>query len=426
VRRGPLSRRAFLRGAGGALIGLPMLQAMAPRRARAAALPSRFIVVYSPNGHPKSYFQAPAGSADPLASPILRPLDELRDRTLVLEGIGLRSAERLGHECIGSLLTGMRPGAGPSLDQEMAQVLGTTRLGSLELGVSIPAAPAGRVHLSFTGRDRPRPATNDPRLVFDRIFPTPNADGMAVAARVIRRRSVLDGVKSNLGQLLPQVSSADRATLQQHMDAVRELELGLDRVVPQACQPGMRPPPIELTLHQAADQLSRMQVELLRLAMVCDATRVATLMLGEAGSPRAFPFLGLRTDDPRDNWVNLSHRTDEASRNQHSLISTWCAERVRDLARGLQSTPEAEAGWTALDRTMILWMTECNPDHTTDDVPMVLVGGNKFMAFRPGRVARYQTGTSHNHLLLALLLLMGGRQASFGNAAYCKEPLSLL
>ena len=423
MRRGPLPRRTILRGAGGALIGLPFLQAMAPRRARAAERPSRFIVLYSPNGHPRSYFQAPAGSADWLASPILAPLNDVRDRTLVLEGIGLPSAERLGHECIGSLLTGTRPGAGPSLDQEMAQVLGPTRLGSLELGVSIPAAPAGRVHLSFAGRDRPRPAVNDPRQVFDRIFPTPDAASISVAARVMRRRSVLDGIKSNAERMLSQVGSADRVSVQQHLDSVREVELGLDRVLPQACQPGLRPQPIELTVHEAADQLAKLQVELLRLAMVCDATRVATLMLGEAGSPRTFPFLGLRTDVSREFWVNLSHRTDEASRNRHALISTWCAERLRDLARKLMWIDE---DGMAMDRTMILWMTECNPDHTTDDVPMVLVAGKGFPAITPGRVARYQTGTSHNHLLLALLLLMGGRQASFGNPLFCKEPLSLL
>jgi hypothetical protein len=423
MTRTALARRTFLRGTGGALIGLPWLQAMAPRRAQAAGNTSRFIVVYSPNGHPRSYFQAPAGSTDPVASPILMPLSELRDRTLVLEGIGLPSAQRLGHECIGSLLTGDRPGAGPSLDQEMVQLLGSTRLGSLELGVSIPSAPAGRVHLSFAGSDRPRPAMNDPRLVFDRIFPTPDADAAALAARAMRRRSVLDDVKSSFTQFLSQVGSADRATVQQHLDAIRELERGLSQAGPAACQPGQRPPPIELTQHGAAGQLATMQIELLRLAMVCDATRVGTVMLGEAGSPRAFPFLGLRADEPKQNWVNLSHQTDETSRNRHALISTWCAERVRDLASGLKATKEGD--WTVLDRTMILWMTECNPDHTTDDVPMVLVGGGSFMAFRPGRVARYATGTSHNNLLLALLSLFGGRQASFGNSAYCKDPLSL-
>ena len=422
MRRWPLLRRTFLRGAGGALIGLPWLQAMAPRRA-AAAQPGRFIALYSPNGHPRTYFQPPAGATDPVASPILTPLRELRDRTLVLEGVGLPSAERLGHECIGSLLTGMRPGAGPSLDQELIPVLGPTRLGSLELGVSIPAAPTGRVHLSFAGQDRPRPAVSDPRLVFDRIFPVPAAASASVAARVMRRRSVLDGVKRNLDRVLSEVSNADRPTVQQHLDSVREVELGLDRLMPQACQPGPRPAAIELTVHEAADQLARLRIDLLRLAVACDATRVATILLGEAASPRTFGFLGPPTD-PAESWVDLSHRTDEASRGRHARISTWCAERLADLARKLQATPDGDG--TALDRTVILWMTECNPDHTTDDVPMVVVSGKQLRSISGGKVARHQTGTSHNQLLLALLLQLGGRQGSFGNPRFCREPLSLL
>ena len=50
---------------------------------------------YTPNGHPLSSFRAPAGAANPLATPILQPLTQHRDRLLVMQGIGylvLRSA----------------------------------------------------------------------------------------------------------------------------------------------------------------------------------------------------------------------------------------------------------------------------------------------------------------------------------------------
>ena len=43
-----ISRRAILRGAAGAAIALPWLEAMSPRRARAATTPKRFIVMFSP------------------------------------------------------------------------------------------------------------------------------------------------------------------------------------------------------------------------------------------------------------------------------------------------------------------------------------------------------------------------------------------
>jgi hypothetical protein len=424
VRRGPLPRRTFLRGAAGTLIGLPWLEAMTARPARGASpglTPApRFVVFYTPNGHPLSAFRAPAGAVNPLATPILQPLTAHRDRLLVMEGIGYPSAERLGHECIGSLLTGARPGAGVSLDQEMVRALGPTRLGSLELGVSIPAAPAGRVHLSFAGSNRPRPAINDPRLVFDQIFP---GDGNTAAVQQLaaRRRSILDGVKANLDRTLTVVGSGDRLALQQHLESVRELEKNLDRVVPADCRRPDRPPAMELTDHKNSPVLAGLQNQLLSMAFACDATRVATLMLAEAGAERYFSFLGVSTS-PNSSWVGVSHRTDAAGVMQQTAISKWCAERLSDLVGRLQFIREGEG--TALDRTLILWMTECNPDHTTLDVPMALVAGNSFPV-RTGQVLNFPARTSHNDLLLALLGLMGARQTSFGNPTFCTGPLSL-
>jgi hypothetical protein len=423
VSRRPLPRRSFLRGAAGTLIGLPWLEAMTASPARGASPgpmpPSRFVVFYTPNGHPLSAFRAPAGAANPLATPILQPLTPHRDRVLVLEGISLLSAERLGHECIGSLLTGARPGVSVSLDQEMVRALGSTRLGSLELGVSIPAAPTGRVHLSFAGRDRPRPAINDPRLVFDQIFP---GDGTTAAAQMLaRRRSILDGVKANLNRTLSVVGSADRMALQQHLESVRELEMTLDRVAPSDCRRPERPPAIEPTDHKNSATLAGLQSQLLAMAFACDATRVATLMLAEAGAERYFSFLGA-SNTPTNSWVGVSHRTDSTGVSYHTAISKWCADRLSELVGRLQAIREGNG--TALDRTLIVWMTECNPDHKVDDVPMVLVAGNSFQV-RSGRTLNFPAGTSHNDLLLALLGLMGVRQASFGNPAFCTGPLSL-
>ena len=68
-----LSRRTILRGAGGAAIALPFLEAMLPRRAHAAAPPKRFIVMFSPNGTLPAW--APTGSELTFQlSPILSPL----------------------------------------------------------------------------------------------------------------------------------------------------------------------------------------------------------------------------------------------------------------------------------------------------------------------------------------------------------------
>ncbi|HXU64921.1 MAG TPA: DUF1552 domain-containing protein, partial [Polyangia bacterium] len=69
----PLSRRTILRGVGGAAIALPFLEAMLPRRARAATPPKRFVVMFSPNGTLPSW--TPSGTETNFTlSPILSPL----------------------------------------------------------------------------------------------------------------------------------------------------------------------------------------------------------------------------------------------------------------------------------------------------------------------------------------------------------------
>ena len=225
-----------------------------------------------------------------------------------------------------------------SLDQEMVRALGATRLGSLELGVSIPVAPAGRVQLSFAGQKRPRPAINDPRLVFDQILPG-DGNTAAIQALAARRRSVLDGVKANLDRTLTVViSKADRASIQQHLESVRELEKSLDRVVPADCRRPEPPPATALTDQNNAQTLVGLQIELLSLAFACDATRVATLMVAEAGAERTSAPGGQRQSQQIVGGGLRTGPTPSAACTT-TAISRWCAERLSELVRRLLGDP---------------------------------------------------------------------------------------
>src|SRR5580658_6415336 len=82
-----LPRRTVLRGIG-ATMALPLLDAMVPARAQAAAKPvHRFQAFYVPNGMAMEYWSPKGeGSAFEL-SPILEPLAAYRNQMLVLSGI---------------------------------------------------------------------------------------------------------------------------------------------------------------------------------------------------------------------------------------------------------------------------------------------------------------------------------------------------
>src|SRR5436305_7378616 len=136
-----LSRRTFLKSAG-AVIGLPLLDAMQPALAWARATPRqpplRLGFVYVPNGMVMANWTPATQGRDFAFTPILRPLEPLREHTLVLSGLMDHNANALGDgsgdhaRASASFLTGAHPRksgsdihAGVSADQLAAREIGT-------------------------------------------------------------------------------------------------------------------------------------------------------------------------------------------------------------------------------------------------------------------------------------------------------------
>src|ERR1700720_3322469 len=87
ITRKHLSRRTFL-GSAGAVIGLPLLDAMVPAlgwpQGAARRAPTRLCFVYVPNGMVMQDWTPAAEGRDFQFAPILRPLERFREHTLVL------------------------------------------------------------------------------------------------------------------------------------------------------------------------------------------------------------------------------------------------------------------------------------------------------------------------------------------------------
>src|SRR5690242_17606931 len=98
-----LSRRAVLKGAGSIAIALPWLEIMAPRRVRAqsatgAPAATRFLAVYTPGGTVQDKFW-PSGSESAFTlSSILKPLESVKSKLLVLQGLDMKSAVGEQHQ----------------------------------------------------------------------------------------------------------------------------------------------------------------------------------------------------------------------------------------------------------------------------------------------------------------------------------------
>jgi hypothetical protein len=305
-----LHRRTLLRGAGGAVLGLPWLEAMLPRRARAggAAAPLRLIVFFSNDGtyHPNYY---PTGTEHEFVlSPILAPLAPFQDRLIVTRGIDMEVSYHgynpgEPHPWIASILTGAlmlegdpgQPiGGGISLDHWLGQQIGgATKFPTFEFGVQAQQFVGyAEQHLSYAGPAQPISREDDPHAVFDTLFSDLDAEPAELAARRARRQLVVDAVQDDLARLRPRLGSEDRVRIDRHVDAVDELERRIqDELggVGTACQlPSIGDPLAGGSLYSNAiyPALGKATMDMLVMALACDMTRITTLQWNTAlGSP---------------------------------------------------------------------------------------------------------------------------------------------
>ncbi|HEY3498662.1 MAG TPA: DUF1552 domain-containing protein, partial [Polyangiaceae bacterium] len=413
----PLSRRTVLRGAAGAAIGLPWLEAFAPRRASAQSeLPRRFIVMYTPNGLLPSW--TPSGTEyDFQLSPLLAPLAPHQADIVVIRGLYQQGAGGDGHQSgMGGMLTGTKLNSGPfggtnaapagwasgpSVDQRIAdEIAGTTKLRSLELGVQVGAADNwGR--MCYRAANQPLPPEDDPAAVYARVFADLHTDPAVLERQRRRHGSILDTVGREYARLASTLGSADRQRLTAHLEAVRDIEERLTRtgsVGGEHCSDPLVAA-VEKDANDAYPDVGALQLDLLVMALACDITRVASLQWSRSVSQTRFTWLGI-TEGHHD----LSHLGDDdlAAVDKLTRINTWYTQQLATLLAKLEAIPEGDG--TMLDNTLILFCNELakGNTHSRKDASYVLAG-RAGGALETGRFLHVPGEVPHNNLLVSLL-----------------------
>jgi hypothetical protein len=369
-------RRSLLRAAGVSL-GLPWLESLAPRAARAAAAQPvrRMVCICSTLGHmPELWFpERPGRDYEP--SPYLGQLADLRDRMTVFSGVSLPGVDG-GHAADSAFLSGApHPGSHTfrntiSLDQFAVESLpAETRFPSLVLGT----VDNWSISVSRTGV--PIPAESSPAALFRRLFVagTP-AEVEAQVRRLRTGRSILDAVQADARRLGRDASPSDRRTLDAYCATVREVE---GRLV-QAESWERRPKPTTTAaaphdIPDKADVAGRTQLilDLVHLAVASDSTRVVSLRIEGIKAEGIPKFPGIR-----EGWHNLSHHGhDEAKMAQLRVIETDQINRLAGFLRRLGQAPDG--GGTLLDSTMVLYGSAIGnaSSHSNANLPVILAGG---------------------------------------------------
>jgi hypothetical protein len=461
-----LNRRTLIKGAGSIAIALPWLEAMGRAgRANAQSTTSvplkRFVTVYQPGGTVRSGAigdkYTPTGSETSFTlSPILAPLNDLKARLIVVDGLNLTCGDQTKYTVeqhqggsVGWLTGAVQPGGGnypksPSIDQVLASRLSTGKAyNSLEFAVRWATgkskgkiSPMNAMYFQAASPNAPIPPRLDPQDIFNTLFGSINGgtggtggtDPNAVA--MMRKKSILDFVDKKYENLMAKVGTADRARLDQHLTQVRELERRIvitttPTPTPTICkQPtkadtsgynptsGLNSSDDGSIKDTATDTkiplVGQFMMDMIVMAFACDKTGVISLQWSDTEAKHTFP------------WLNLSehhhfYQHDGGFRpTECAAIATWYSQMHAYLLTKMQGVDMG--GHSLLDETLVFVGSELAdpPSHGKTNAPFLLAGGDN-KTVRTGRWIKCG-GVPHNKLLTSILNVYGDTRMTFGDS----------
>jgi hypothetical protein len=425
ITKKSINRRTVLRGMGTAM-ALPLLDSMAPALTAFDKTPAkpvnRFGCVYVPNGMMMADWTPKADGVSYDLSPILKPLEPVKDRLLVLSGMSAvppPGADPTDTHAKAStrFLTDIAPKptrgtadlhAGISMDQIAAKELGQhTQLGSLELGLesseSAGSCSAGfscayTSTISWRTATSPLPMEHDPRVVFERMFgDSGSTDPAARRARMRQDGSVLDSVKQKIGRLERDLGQGDRAKLAEYFDSIRDVERRIQNAEEQSSRevPVTERPPGAPSEFEA---YAKLMYDLYALAFQSDMTRVVTFMIGREQSGRTFPNLGIA-----DAHHAISHHQNDPVRlGKLAAINNYHISLFAKFLEKLKATPDGDG--SLLDHVMIVYGAGLSNSNIHDPLNLpVLVAGGGCGTLKTGRHVRFAKNTPLANLHVTLL-----------------------
>jgi hypothetical protein len=484
------TRRSFLRAVGVGAAALPFYRLLENEvvRAQEGMLPQKFVGVGTFHCTTQQFYARRAGETDTsydiaYDDCALRPFDDaatygssFKNDLTIFEGFDYgvgdigpdgRPLHVNMHGALALFLTGSSASGGgemnfamqnESLDQYLAGRLGgetrfrsvqltnETDYGDLSSSSCISCGPGG----ALMGR------MTSPEEIWDTYFASLIApDDTAARRRRLIGASVLDFVAGDLTRLSGRLGSTERAKLDQHLTAVRDMERRLTSTASATCsvptrraERGNVDPADDYVIANAYndgskdfDRVVDFQLELLAQMLICDLTRFGTLVIagtaGEGRSPGMVPRLdgaggnelgatGTDLPLPNDFHNSIAHLSGDPRLEVQRAVASMHRYYNGKVARLMQHLRAADA----LDSTLILVGNEGGDGagHSIGNVPILLAGGAQGAltlgrrVVAPGRTARVGEApsggaTSHNPILVAVANAFGAEIDSFGTCA---------
>jgi hypothetical protein len=413
ITRARINRRAFLRGAGTVAIGLPFLEGLQERSAWAQSTKPVFgLFICTANGvvqkqgsDPERFWPTATGAlttASMMAATdrCTSLLAEHASKLLLIRGVNYPySNGGCAHaQGIVQCLTSSRPtgsnntatSSGVSVDTVIAQQVNPKGVDPLTLYSGMKQGFINE-KLSFSAAGQVRSAEGNPYNVYKKLMglSTGGTPGTPLADQlVLRRNSVNDLIRAELNDLKAKsgLSTADKARLDQHFTAIRDMEKTMTTMATQCSASGLDVDAIN-TLNSGKafsqngkiEDVAKLQFDLVAFAFSCNATRVATLQIGDGTDETNYTIDGQKQE--RFHWV--SHRVQSDGSSGAAIPNAVEIHAKIDRLRmgTFKYLLDKWSTWSTADGPLfnnayVLWTSHVanGPSHSFNNLPIIIAG----------------------------------------------------
>jgi len=302
---------------------------------------------------------------------------------------------------------GIKHPNGRSLDQVIGDKLGhKTVLNTLEIscnGFRAPKEPIEFDNISWYGPNKIAPSIRNPRKLYDRLFSKDN-----FRAHVA---DVSDLVLADAKSLSRKLSADDRATMDEFMTMVRNVEVRMAKLEKLLANADIKVPKTDVL---PRGEYIRLQADLMLLAFQMGITNICTFMVG----PERWEA-SLRYESVFDNPVNhhtMTHNQKGKGYLELAKIDLFHMQQYAYMIKRMKEIRESD-GSTMLDNSLITYGAALGDGatHQYFDLPMIVAGKGQGQ-IKQGRFIKMKSGTLNSNLWLTLANLMGLEMKSYADS----------
>jgi hypothetical protein len=397
-----IARRRLLQGAGGVVLGLPLLDVFTRDASAQAASPKIYSAlmlqqngaIQGRGGDPDMFWPRATGALSAAtmtgtnSDRTTSELAEYADKLMLVRGLDFRYWRN--HDGGPVAASTAAPVVGSDVDMlpvsESVDYFIASKLTPGKEPLTLYAGRKGTFRddaFSFGPGGELRIGDNNPWNAYQRLMGLAGTDPKVVEEIAKRRLSVNDLLRTEIKELLDRtdLSAEDRRRLDLHLSSVRDMEINMSGTLALVDEAAMQEVDGQHTQNDNFEAVVYMQLDLIAFAFASDRVRTASLQVGGCNNHTRYMVSG----ELAPEYHFISHRVmsdgsdgadiPDAVELHHQIDRIHARDFKHLLDR--MSAYTLPTGGTLLDSSINLWVNSVadGPPHGGKGIPHVLAGG---------------------------------------------------